>query len=233
MGFWGLRSIEEDPDQRGRTFVWARDRRLAQHLFAFLVFSVLVHGAGFYLFKVVYPSPGRVGSRAQGVVVMDAADPAVRPALQRFLDRTVYLSPPSEQSEVRIGLDPTAVRFRPSFETREAALEPPPSPLEPMSGELPRPPRPDAGVPFKLAPALAGRAVAPWSILRDYLALAEGLPPARLALEIAADGSVRVGGVEAALDETAKAELASIVEATLRFVPAEAAASGWLEIGGG
>jgi hypothetical protein len=235
MGFWGVKPIDDDPDERGKVFVWTREKRIALHLFAFLVFSVLIHGAGFYLFKVVYPTPGRVASRPQSVVVMDPADPAVAPALQRLVDRTVFLDPPSEQSDLRVRLDRGLVRFRPSFESESPELAPPPSPFETGAGELPPPPAPasSAMAPVKLDPALAGRPLAPWSVLHDYLAFAEGLPAMRLSIEVAASGSVRVVGVEAPLDEAAKAELAGAVEATLRFVPASGTASGWIELGGG
>ena len=236
MAFWGAKQIEEDPDERGRVFVWTREKGVALHLFAFLVFSFLIHGAGFYLFKVVYPAPGRVENRPQTVFVMDAADPAVRPVVQRVVDRTVYLLPPSENSEARIGIDRDIVRFRPEFEADGLELAPPPSPFALRAGELPPPRPPETGRDndsVRIDPALSDRALAPWSLLHDYLSLAEGLPALRLSVEIGADGSVSVGSVDGAIDEEAKSGIAAAVEATLRFEPAETAAAGWIEIGGG
>ena len=66
----------------------------------------------------------------------------------------------------------------------------------------------------------------------DYLRTAVSLPHLRIDLEIAPDGRVRVTGVQAELDDSEKTELASVIESTLRFVPALAVETGWIEIGG-
>lgn len=237
MGFFGRAAVEEEPDERGKVFNWAREKRIWVHLTAFLFFSILIHGSGFYLFKVVYPSPVRVEPEPDGITVMKTDDPATRSLLQRLADRTIFLMPPSAQAEERVRLDSHRVRFTPAFQKTELALLPPLS-MTPGPGlPLPFPPEdPAQGNPsplVKIDPALAGRPLAPWSILHDYLALAEELPSARLTLEIAPGGEVKVSAVEAALDDSEKRDLASVIESTLRFQPAPESATGWIELGGG
>ena len=237
MRIFGRAVVEEEPDERGKVFHWIREKRIWLHLTAFLLFSLLIHGSGFYLFKVVYPSPVRLEPEPDGITVMKSDDPAARTVLQRLADRTIFLMPPSTQAEERVRLESRRVRFAPAFQKTELAL------LTPASmGSGPGVPEP---VPFlgtgqgmmvvqvKLDPSLASRPLAPWSILHDYLALAEELPAARMMLEIAADGRVKVDRVEAALEDSEKRELTTVVESTLRFLPAAALAKGWIELGGG
>lgn len=226
----------EEQDERGKVFLWAKERRGWLHIMAFTLFSVIVHGSGFYLFKVVYPSPVRVENDPDSIMIMDPSDPAVRSVLQRISDRTIFLLPPSAQTNVRVRLESRAVRFTPAFQRTEMELIPPhlaPSipgiitPLEPTSG--PDTPR---KIQMKLAPSLVARPVAPWSIMGDYLSTAVSLPLLRIDIEISPEGSVRVTGVEAELDESEKAELATVIESTLRFVPSSTTETGWIEIGG-
>ena len=239
MGFFGRAVVEEEPDERGKVFHWVREKRIWVHLTAFLFFSILIHGSGFYLFKVVYPSPVRVESEPDRITVMKSDDPSTRSVLQRLADRTIFLMPPSAQAEERVRLDSRQVRFTPAFQKTEPSLLPPAS-MAPGPGwpePLPLADRAGASAPasvsVKLDPALAGRPLAPWSILHDYLALAEEIPAARLTLEIAPGGGVKVTAVEAALDESGKRDLATVIESTLRFQPAPGTATGWIELGGG
>ena len=234
------KTAEGDPDERGKVFTWARDKRVWLHSTAFLLFSVLIHGSGFYLFKVVYPSPVRVEPRPHGILVVEPSDPGSRAVLQRLTDRTVYLLPPSAESDVRMRLDARRVHFTPDFQREELKLLPPPV-LEKGPGLIEPLPRPAAdgelmapalAAKVKLDPDLSHRKFAPWSILHDYLALAEAMPLARFAIEIAPEGSVRVTGVDAPMGEPEKRELASVVESTLRFVPASETSIGWIEAGG-
>jgi hypothetical protein len=229
--------VEEEPDERGKVFNWTREKRIWVHLTAFLLFSILIHGSGFYLFKVVYPSPVRVEPEPDGITVMKSDDPATRTVLQRLSDRTIFLMPPSAQAEERVRLESRRVRFTPAFQTTELALLPPastsPGPGLPVPMPLSDPGQGMMAVQVKLDPALASRPLAPWSILHDYLALAEELPAARVTLEIAPDGAVKVVGVEAALEESEKRELATVIESTLRFLPSAGPATGWIELGGG
>jgi len=231
------RAVEEEPDERGKVFNWTREKRIWVHLTAFLLFSILIHGSGFYLFKVVYPSPTRIEPEPDGITVMKSDDPATRTLLQRLSDRTIYLMPPSAQADERVRLEAHRVRFAPAFQKVEPALLPPAS-TAPGPG-LPEPlPLSDPGpasseLRVKLDPTLASRPLAPWSILHDYLALAEELPAAKVTFEIAPDGGVKVDEVEAALEASEKRELATVIESTLRFVPADGPARGWIELGGG
>ncbi len=235
------RVAEVEEDERGRVFAWTREKRVWLHLSAFLLFSVLVHGSGFYLFKVVYPSPVRVEAEPDGITVMEPGDPATRSVLQRLSDRTVYLLPPSAQSDLRVRQDAGRVHFTPVFRRAELKLAPPPSLVagpglvEPLPASAHGEEGPDgtAEARVKIDPALAGRPLAPWSILHDYLALAEEVPSVRCSIEIAPGGEVRVLSLDAALEDAEKRDLVAAIESTLRFVPAEAPSAGWIELGGG
>jgi len=247
MGFWRkgalAGSAAETPDERGRVFTWTRERRIWVHLSAFLFFSILIHGSGFYLFKVVYPSPVRVEPEPRGILVLEPSEPAVRSILQRISDRTIYLHPPSHQSETRFGIERDPIRFTPSFQKIEQDLLPPEA-IHDLEGDiepLEPPARTAEGAPgtgnhpangFKLDPGLAHRAIAPWSILNDYLLPAPPLPLIRFSIEIAPGGEVKVTSVDASLPDGEKAEMVSVIESALRFVPASGIERGWIEIGG-
>mgnify|MGYP001241897778 CR=1 FL=1 len=245
MGLFS-KTIEEDADERGRVFAWAKEKRVWMHLAAFLLFSVIIHGSGFYLFKVVYPSPVRVEPKPDAIQVIENDDPAARALLQRLADRTIYLSPPSAQSEVRPGLESGKIHFAPAFQRTELELLPPAS-LEANTGlEGPGPEGPglegslasalpstrpiDARIFVKVDPSLVDRPLAPWSLLHDYLGLAGTIPAARLEITISPGGEVEVAGVDGPMDSSGKEELATVVESTLRFVPASDSAKGWIEL---
>jgi hypothetical protein len=227
----------DEQEERGRVFHWDMEKRVWLYLSAFLLFSLIIHGSGFYLFKVVYPSPNRIEQKPDSIKILDPSNPAVRSVLQRISDRTIYLLPPSAQSSVRVNLDLIRVRFHPAFQRTEPELLPPPSAAsiadrpEPL-GVLPPPEYGNAEINLKLSPSLVTRAVAPWSIMDDYLGTALSLPLFRVNLDVTPDGKVAVTGVDAALEEAEKSELAAIIESTLRFVPENEFVSGWMEIGG-
>jgi hypothetical protein len=235
MGLFS-KAIEEDEDERGKVFTWAKDKRLWMHLSAFLLFSVIIHGSGFYLFKVVYPSPVRVEPDPDAIQVLESDDPAARALLQRLADRTIYLLPPSAQSGVRLRLESGKIRFAPGFQRAGLELLPPPSLesgpglAEPVAVTLPALNRADERVFLKIDPALEDRPIAPWSVLRDYLGLADAIPAVRFAITISPGGEVEVTGGEGRLEETEKEELASVVESTLRFLPASGTSTGWIEL---
>ena len=69
--------------------------------------------------------------------------------------------------------------------------------------------------------------------MHDYLSAAAGLPLLRFDIEIAPGGEVRVTKVEAELDSSEKADLARVIESTLRFTPSSQTNTAWIEIGGG
>lgn len=240
MGFFFKRT-EPDPDERGKVFTWTRDKRLWLHLTAFLIFSILIHGSGFYLFKVVYPSPVRVETEPESITVMDPTDPATRSVLQRLLDRTVFLAPPSAESEVRVRLEEQRVHFTPAFQKTELETIPPESlrtgPGLPDPLPLDRPVADEAVAdetgPVRRDEQLLKRPYAPWSLFEDYLALAGTLPRSRMRLEVAPGGEVKVTEQQSELGAQEMRELAEVVEATLRFVPAAEPVSGWIELGGG
>ncbi len=203
------------------------------YLTAFMIFSITIHGAGFYLFKVVYPTPTRVEPTMHSVSVLDEMDPQVRSLFQRLKDRTVYLKLPSEQSDVRIRLEDYEVRFTPSFQS--AAVEPL-EPVFPWSLEFKAPPVVELPEISKEVSAmnfdddLKGRGVAPWSILNDYLSRADSVPAFRARLEVSEQGAVKVIGIEAEMEEASRGELIEVIESTLRFLPAEQPTTGWMDV---
>lgn len=234
-------SASEIQDERGKVFLWARERGGWVHLMAFLLVSGLVHGSGFYFFKVVYPSPVRAGKEPDSITLMDDSNPAVRTTLQRISDRTIFLLPPSGQTDVRIGTGTRPVRFTPAFQRTELKLIKPPAeasipgpmvPLDFGAGEKTEWGR-VTGLLVKLDPALSERTIAPWSIMHDYLSGVVGLPMLHFDLDIAPGGEVRVTKVEAELESSEKADLARVIESTLRFAPSPQKHTGWIEIRGG
>lgn len=236
-----FRKTEVDPDERGKVFTWTRDKRLWMHLTAFLIFSILIHGSGFYLFKVVYPSPVRVEAEPESITVMDASDPATRSVLQRLSDRTVFLAAPSADSDVRVRLEEQQVHFTPAFQSTDLEPIPPeslrdgpglPDPLPPSHGATADDAIVESG-PIRRDEQLGQRAYAPWSLFQDYLALAETLPRVRMRIEVSPGGEVRVVEQGSELGEIEKRELAEVVESTLRFVPSSGTVTGWIEVGGG
>jgi len=201
------------------------------------MFSVLIHGSGFYLFQVVYPSPTREKPRADTISVLDPADPRVRSLLQRVGDRMTFLLPPSEGASTRVPIEELSVRFTPAFQTIETA----PADLVfpwtmPPSASLIGSPLSVDGKGFESRLILSAqgelmhREVAPWSILEDYLGLADEIPAMRLQLLVKEDGMVTVKRIESELGAQAKEEIKQVVESTLRYLPEPQTSSGWLTI---
>lgn len=226
---------DHSPHEPTNVFDWVRNRRTWVHLASFLFFSALIHGAGFYLFQVVYPSPSRAVPEGESVTVLDTTDPEVRAMLQRIEDRSVYLFSPSVESEVRVELDSDAVRFSPSFQNTELKLAAPrfpwsqPPSIE-MEKSLPEPGKRLSRLSVSRLGGLLDRPIAPWSIMEDYLNRAEWLPEMRLHLTADEEGFVSLSKIEGELEESAQEELQRIIESTLRFLPAEESSVGILEI---
>ncbi|MCF6314033.1 MAG: hypothetical protein L3J39_16420 [Verrucomicrobiales bacterium] len=106
-------------------FSWERTRSVSFWLSAFLVFSLLLHATGFYLFQVVYPSSGRVEPFPSRVLILDEKNPANATLIQELNDRLVFLQPASNGSKSRINSDDFAVSFRPSFADRSPPFKMP------------------------------------------------------------------------------------------------------------
>lgn len=223
------REIDEDS---GGIFHWTRDRRVWMHLTAFFMVSFVVHGAGFYLFKVVYPTPERAETNSGAITLLNPSDPGVRAVLQRIEDRTVFLLPPSSRAKVRLGLEESRVRFIPAFSRTDLELQEPPA-VDPVwrkvddSTLLNAPPN---RVELKLEPSLSAREVAPWSTIEEYFAMAEVIPEFRAQVAVAPDGKVSVEDVESGLDATEEAGLSEVIASTLRFLPADSTDRGWIEV---
>lgn len=218
-------------------FNWARDRRTWLHFSIFFWVSVIVHGSGFYLFKVVYPPPVRVEPEPGAITFLNQSDPGVRTILQRLQDRTVFILPPSERTDVRVELSDHRVRFVPAFRTTEMELKRPPESdptwneigvIEPV-GEI----RSGSAVEITTDEALAQRVLAPWSIIRDYLGMAESFPGFRAEVEVSPEGSVDVVEVESNLEAPDEADLSDVIESTVRFLPSKGVDRGWIDVQAG
>lgn len=239
--FWSSETVAatEGPEDRemATVFNWTRNRKTWVHLVSFLVFSVLIHGAGFYLFQVIYPSPLRVEPEGDAISFLDPADPSVRALLQRIEDRTVYLIPPSERSGDRVSLDEMEVRFTPSFRGGEISPVPlrydwtmPPKLNLPGGPPLGERAGAQSGVAFEKSGGLRAREIAPWSIMEDYLSRADWLPELGLTLRVDREGMVEVTEIRGQLEEDDRADFKRVVESTLRFVPAESESEGELAV---
>ena len=226
--------IEEDS---GGIFNWKRDRRIWLHLSAFLLVSIIFHGSGFYLFKVVYPSPERVETNSGAITFLNPSDPGARAVLQRIEDRTVFLLPPSSRSDVRVSLDQSEVRFIPAFNRTELELKPIPESdvvwtelgESPVSREL------NGNIRLEMAPSLSRRVVAPWSTTLDYFSMVGAFPPVRAEVVVSPDGGVEVVEIESELIESETDSLDEVIASTLRFFPSKSTDRGWIELkyGGG
>mgnify|MGYP003632971530 CR=1 FL=1 len=220
-------------------FNWAKEKMGWLYVVVFLIFSMTIHGAGFYLFQVVYPSPSRVEPDLDSVMLMDVSNPEVRLLLRRIQDRAIYLKPPSEQSDVRIRLEDYPVRFTPSFQRTVIQPIPPSFPWSISfqgGGAVDKPDLADlcfddsATSAMSFDSSLAERTVAPWSIMVDYLGRAESVPAFRAKVRISREGMVRVEKIESELEESDRKELSVVIESTLRFLPAASVTTGWLDV---
>lgn len=241
IAFPGSGAAERRPEEPATLFFWGRERYLPLQVAAFVLFSLVLHGAGFYLFRVAYPPPVRYDSRPDAVSIIDRSDPASREILREIRDRAVYLQPPSgEWLESMAASRPEdfEIRFAPAFPEIE---------VEALDGRYPwsLPPATDAPPalpPASTAPHAGGLAFgggledlgqAPWSILGEYLRRSESIPRLRLHLTAAPSGEVAVESISPELDAEDREALTGLVEGTLRFLPTESGASGWMEIGEG
>ena len=231
-----MEAIDTESEGSASIFNWSRDNRLWMHFSAFMLFSFLIHGAGFYLFKVVYPSPVRGETKPGSVTILNPSDPAVRSLMQRVSDRTVFLFPPSNESQARVGIDLAPVRFTPAFQNLELDLKAMPeygdsSTLWEDSKAIPIALR-DKSTPLEIQMEgpLKKRGIAPWSIMRDYLQTAEGLPNFRSHVEVSKDGKVKVLELVGEFQEEDRSDLATVLEFTLRFLPGQNATQGWVDV---
>jgi len=226
--------IEEDS---GGIFDWSRDRRIWLHLTAFFLVSILIHGSGFYLFKVVYPSPARVETNSGTITFLNPSDPGARAVLQRIEDRTVFLMPPSSRSEVRVSLDESQVRFVPAFSRTELKLKSIPESdvvWEELAGYSSLS-ESFGNIRLGMASSLSKRVIAPWSTTLDYFSMAGAFPLVRAEVIVSPDGKIEVVEIESELNDSEKASLAEVIASTLRFLPAKSTDQGWIELqhGGG
>jgi hypothetical protein len=215
-------------------FNWSKDRLGWLYLLGFTVFSITIHGVGFYLFKVVYPIPTRIDPTMHSVSILNESDPEVRSLFQRLKDRTVFLKAPSEQSQVRVRLEDHEVKFSPLFQTTEVEPVAPQYPWslslrESTSIELPEAVD-ERKSSINLDEELTRRRMAPWSILEDYLERADSVPAFRASLKVSRRGDVKVQAIDADLGDLDQKELIQVIESTLRFLPDKEESKGWIDI---
>ncbi len=230
----------EEEDERGRVFYWARERGLWLYVIAFFIVSILIHGSGFYLFQVVYPSPVRKESDPEKITILDISNPSVRTILQRVSDRTIYLKPASTSADVRVRLKDNPVRFTPAFQEAEIPLEPllyhwaipgTITPLKNYGSGAPAGGSPVSGkLTVRLSETLRVRGIAPWSIMKDYFEMAQALPSLHFEVEVSPEGNVKIASIESELDFEEEEELRALVESTLRFNPGSGPETGSMEI---
>ncbi len=219
-------------DDHGGIFDWKRGKKTWLHFTVFIWVSILVHGSGFYLFKVVYPSPARVETNSGAITLLNSTDSGARAILQRVSDRIVFLLPPSSRANVRVNLDDSDVRFIPAFSSTEMELQPIPRSdvfwgrIDDLTLTDDAPDR----VNLKLDSTLSRRGLAPWSTIEDYFAMADSFPPFRVHVNVSADGKVEVIGIESELGEAEETSLSEVIDSTLRFLPAESTDQGWVEV---
>jgi len=215
-------------------FSWSKDRLNWLYLTAFTIFSITIHGAGFYLFQVVYPTSTRVDPKMQKVSILHESNPEVRSLFQRLKDRTIYLTTPSEQSDVGVRLQDHEVRFLPSFQSANIEPVPPEFPWSLSLNEMLPLELPEVGSESEplvsFDEALGRREVAPWSILEDYLRRVESVPAFRARVEVSPDGGVRVTEIDAELEEANREDLIEVIESTLRFLPGGKLTEGWMDV---
>lgn len=226
-------SPEEEPVG---LFHWAQNRRTWLYLGGFLFFSTVIHGAGFYLFQVVYPTPSRVEPAEGKITVLNSGDPSIRDLLQRVQDRSVYFLPVSRDSDVRIELEDSLIPFSPSYGEVSKELIPPEYPWSlPFTGrqavqELDSNDPLISKVEVEREGDLLDREFAPWSIFKEYLRRAEWIPEIRIRILVEPDGSTSVLEIQGDVEEEAQTELFEVIASTLRFKPREGQSDGWIRI---
>ncbi|MDF1850190.1 MAG: hypothetical protein P1U85_05095 [Verrucomicrobiales bacterium] len=230
------KSAPEEGEEATTIFHWVQNKRTWVYLGGFLFFSTVIHGAGFYLFQVVYPTPSRVEPSVGKIAVLDSGDPAIRNLLQRVEDRSIYFLPVSRGSDVRVELEDSLIPFSPSFGELPEDLRSPEYPWSLPFYYLKNGPGPESSsalnsrVALEREGDLSGRDFAPWSVFGDYIRRADWIPEIRVHLLVDLDGKVSVKEVDGELEELAKAELVGVIESTLRFEPSSEESKGWIRI---
>ena len=219
-------------------FSWMPEKNTARTVAAFMIFSVMIHFVGFYLFQVEYPDPIRPRIRPDSITLLDMKNPDARTFLERTWDRVVFLDPASSNSSARLRVSDYAVPFVPSFAEAKPALKRSADRLDQREYSLPDPPLKTGSDtwsnPVRFSENLAKRGVSPHSILDDYLNLVPILPKLRINLTVLSNGVPQVVSVIGEGLEENKEILAEAIESTLRFAPVsadEGNSPGWMELG--
>jgi len=229
-------------DAEGFVFFWNRRSPGSFWLWGFLVLSLLLHATGFYLFQVVYPSPGRLEPFPARVLILDGKNASNAALLQELNDRLVFLQPASSGSESRKTIDDFAVSFRPSFAGRVPPFRNPvdeKNNKSELSAEMTLPgklsifpsfrlekhPQSDVKIagqrPWSIQGELAKRAISDFQAERlDKLlpSIGEG-PEIVLSIVVGASGEVKEVSVKEGNDHPAAKDFVEAVKKQLKFDP--------------
>ncbi|MEM7602417.1 MAG: hypothetical protein AAF357_13490 [Verrucomicrobiota bacterium] len=234
---WFKRSRDPvEPSDQETTFHWVKNPRIWFYFSAFLLFSIVIHGTGFYLFQVVYPPPLRIEPTTDSINILNRSDASARSVLKRLEDRTIFLRPPSLDSDTRVKIEEVAVRFTPSFQNTSVSPIPPdfgwslPPQISPAETSFAASEETKSNLEVSFEGTIASRRLAPWSILDDYLSRAASLPPIRVQLEADEKGLVKVEEVSGEISEEDQQGLTEVIESTLRFLPSDDNANGSMRI---
>jgi hypothetical protein len=131
-----------------------------------------------------------------------------------------------------VSLDQSQVRFIPAFSRTELELKAIPENdfvwTEP--GGYGSSDTPTGNIRLELAPSLSKREIAPWSTILDYFSMAGAFPPVRAEVIVSPEGKIEVVEINSELNDPEKASLDEVIASTLRFLPAESADRGWIEL---
>lgn len=219
-------------------FSWVRERKTARTVFAFLIFSAVIHFLGFYLFRVDYPETVLPQARPDRIQILDPENSEVRDFLQKLHDRVVFLEPPSRAAGAQVSISDHRIRFVPSFAETRPRLKRLTKEEIGVSFASPVPaPRHDLENwknSVKLSRNLAKRGIAPQTVLDDYLELLPPMDNLRINLSVAPDGKP----VEVLVPQSGSSEddemLAEAIRSYLRFSPdtgGQGPVPGWIEFG--
>ncbi len=214
------------PEGDTLVFPWTRRHPGIFWLWGFLVLSLLLHIAGFYLFQVVYPSSGRLEPFPAQVLILDKKNAANSVLLQELDDRLVFLQPASTESESRRGVDDFTVSFQPSFADHSPPFREPVTPGGMRQSTVASGSRPAGGKTapqrhWSLAGALSERLVPTPQAEGLDNALASVAAGQGLVLDIvvSASGEVVQVTVNSGAGHPASDEIVAIVKRQLKFEP--------------
>ena len=113
---------EPDEARQALTFQWGEVERRWPSLFKWLLLTFIGMVGFSYVFKVTYPQYQVTVTAPRQVTVLNAADPATAPILQRIAG-TVLIIMPDSGSQTDLPLEPYMPFFHPSIQNHEFHLQ--------------------------------------------------------------------------------------------------------------